>query len=179
MSFCINKGFSVHQDTPYQIVFDKQAGAGATFAQAMLTCQYCAPPRLRPGFTFIETGGQTRVVGSATMLSNSAAISEQPVPIQNAEVDADLLASAQAVQQGLSGMPAALPAATSPGVVNSPKASPRPVVLASVAASPAVSSAPVAFTNCSAARAAGAAPVRAGDAGYGSHLDRDGYGIGC
>ncbi|WP_369010294.1 excalibur calcium-binding domain-containing protein, partial [Salmonella enterica] len=29
------------------------------------------------------------------------------------------------------------------------------------------------------ARAAGAAPVRAGEPGYGPHLDRDGDGIGC
>lgn len=36
-----------------------------------------------------------------------------------------------------------------------------------------------AFANCTAARAAGAAPVRRGDAGYGSHLDRDDDGIGC
>lgn len=36
-----------------------------------------------------------------------------------------------------------------------------------------------AFANCAAARAAGAAPVRRGDPGYGSHLDRDGDGIGC
>lgn len=35
------------------------------------------------------------------------------------------------------------------------------------------------YENCSAARAAGAAPVRRGDPGYGSHLDRDGDGIGC
>ncbi|HEY5803062.1 MAG TPA: excalibur calcium-binding domain-containing protein [Lysobacter sp.] len=35
------------------------------------------------------------------------------------------------------------------------------------------------FRNCAEARAAGAAPVRRGDAGYGSHLDRDGDGIGC
>ncbi len=35
------------------------------------------------------------------------------------------------------------------------------------------------FRNCSHARAAGAAPVRAGDPGYGRHLDRDGDGIGC
>ncbi|MCW2131706.1 excalibur calcium-binding domain-containing protein [Arthrobacter sp. VKM Ac-2550] len=35
------------------------------------------------------------------------------------------------------------------------------------------------FENCSAARAAGAAPVYAGQPGYGSHLDRDGDGIGC
>lgn len=36
-----------------------------------------------------------------------------------------------------------------------------------------------AFANCSAARAAGAAPVRAGDPGYGRHLDRDDDGVGC
>jgi hypothetical protein len=35
------------------------------------------------------------------------------------------------------------------------------------------------YANCSAARAAGAAPVRAGDPGYGRHLDRDGDGVGC
>ena len=35
------------------------------------------------------------------------------------------------------------------------------------------------YRNCSEARAAGAAPVRAGDPGYGRHLDRDGDGVGC
>lgn len=35
------------------------------------------------------------------------------------------------------------------------------------------------YANCSAARAAGAAPVRAGQPGYGRHLDRDGDGVGC
>ena len=35
------------------------------------------------------------------------------------------------------------------------------------------------FANCSAARAAGAAPVMRGERGYGSHLDRDGDGVGC
>jgi Excalibur calcium-binding domain len=35
------------------------------------------------------------------------------------------------------------------------------------------------FANCSEARAAGAAPVRRGEPGYGSHLDRDGDGVGC
>ncbi|WP_434591365.1 GmrSD restriction endonuclease domain-containing protein [Brevibacterium sp. 1718] len=35
------------------------------------------------------------------------------------------------------------------------------------------------FENCTAAREAGAAPVRRGDPGYGSHLDRDGDGVGC
>lgn len=36
-----------------------------------------------------------------------------------------------------------------------------------------------AYPNCAAARAAGAAPVRRGEPGYGSHLDRDGDGVGC
>jgi len=35
------------------------------------------------------------------------------------------------------------------------------------------------FPNCAAARAEGAAPVRAGQPGYGKHLDRDGDGVGC
>jgi endonuclease YncB( thermonuclease family) len=35
------------------------------------------------------------------------------------------------------------------------------------------------YSSCAAARAAGAAPVYRGQAGYGSHLDRDHDGIGC
>ncbi|MCC3763987.1 excalibur calcium-binding domain-containing protein [Glycomyces sp. TRM65418] len=35
------------------------------------------------------------------------------------------------------------------------------------------------YKNCDAARAAGGAPVYAGEPGYGSHLDRDGDGVGC
>ena len=35
------------------------------------------------------------------------------------------------------------------------------------------------FANCSQARAACATPVRRGDSGYGTHLDRDGDGVGC
>ncbi|MBA4865200.1 excalibur calcium-binding domain-containing protein [Streptomyces sp. PSKA54] len=35
------------------------------------------------------------------------------------------------------------------------------------------------YGNCSEARAAGAAPVHRGEPGYGSHLDRDGDGVGC
>ena len=35
------------------------------------------------------------------------------------------------------------------------------------------------YPNCAAARAAGVAPVRAGQPGYGRHLDRDGDGVGC
>jgi len=36
-----------------------------------------------------------------------------------------------------------------------------------------------AYRNCAQARAAGAAPIRAGQPGYGPHLDRDGDGIAC
>ncbi|MGA5067176.1 excalibur calcium-binding domain-containing protein [Streptomyces exfoliatus] len=35
------------------------------------------------------------------------------------------------------------------------------------------------YRNCTAVRAAGAAPIRAGEPGYGSHLDRDGDGVAC
>ncbi|MFD6331855.1 excalibur calcium-binding domain-containing protein [Streptomyces niveus] len=35
------------------------------------------------------------------------------------------------------------------------------------------------YANCTAVRAAGADPIRSGDPGYGSHLDRDGDGVGC
>jgi hypothetical protein len=49
-----------------------------------------------------------------------------------------------------------------------------------VAAQPPKPAAPAAYyKNCDAARAAGAAPVRRGQPGYGSHLDRDGDGVGC
>ncbi|WP_161950774.1 excalibur calcium-binding domain-containing protein, partial [Streptococcus suis] len=33
--------------------------------------------------------------------------------------------------------------------------------------------------NCKAVRQAGAAPIYRGEPGYGSHLDRDGDGVGC
>lgn len=35
------------------------------------------------------------------------------------------------------------------------------------------------YPNCTAARNAGAAPVKRGEPGYGTHLDRDGDGVGC
>ncbi|MEU9305693.1 excalibur calcium-binding domain-containing protein [Streptomyces sp. NPDC048269] len=35
------------------------------------------------------------------------------------------------------------------------------------------------YRNCTAVRDAGAAPIRRGDAGDGSHLDRDGDGVAC
>lgn len=35
------------------------------------------------------------------------------------------------------------------------------------------------YRNCAQAKTAGVAPLRAGQPGYGSHLDRDGGGIAC
>ena len=35
------------------------------------------------------------------------------------------------------------------------------------------------YANCDAVRAAGVNPIRREDRGYGTHLDRDGDGIGC
>ncbi len=45
--------------------------------------------------------------------------------------------------------------------------------------SPAKSNPSIYYDNCAAVRSAGKAPIRSGDAGYGSHLDRDGDGIAC
>ncbi|WP_308368769.1 excalibur calcium-binding domain-containing protein [Streptomyces sp. ISL-36] len=56
-----------------------------------------------------------------------------------------------------------------------PTPTPTPVPTRTKKATPA----PVYYRNCDAARAAGAAPVHRGDPGYGSHLDRDGDGVGC
>lgn len=57
---------------------------------------------------------------------------------------------------------------------------PQPVEQAAPQIASFVAAAPAAYyPNCSAARAAGAAPVYQGSPGYGSHLDRDGDGVGC
>ena len=60
---------------------------------------------------------------------------------------------------------------------------PTPATTAARAATtvraPVPTTARVYYANCTAARTAGAAPVRAGQPGYGSHLDRDGDGVGC
>ncbi|ALS76876.1 hypothetical protein AUC31_17345 [Planococcus rifietoensis] len=45
--------------------------------------------------------------------------------------------------------------------------------------SPEQSNSSVYYDNCAAVRSAGVAPIRTDDAGYGSHLDRDGDGIAC
>ncbi|MFC9355352.1 DUF1524 domain-containing protein [Rhodococcus sp. NPDC057014] len=79
--------------------------------------------------------------------------------------------------------PAAAPAPTTdpvPAVVPAP--APVPVPAPAPAPVPFVDTAgpsDVYYKNCSAAKAAGAAPVHLGEPGYGTHLDRDGDGVGC
>jgi hypothetical protein len=81
------------------------------------------------------------------------------------KVAADKLAAEQAA--------AAVKAAPAPFVAPAP-AAPAPYVAPAPAAPAAVY-----YKNCTAARAAGAAPIYQGSPGYGTHLDRDGDGIGC
>lgn len=75
------------------------------------------------------------------------------------------------------------PSATQPESIERPSASTYPVQTESVVSAPTDSGEDVAddvyYRNCSAARAAGAAPIRAGEAGYAAHLDRDGDGVAC
>lgn len=71
------------------------------------------------------------------------------------------------------------PPVTAPPVTEPPVTAP-PVTEPPVTSPPVTEPPPSAYyANCSEARAAGAAPVHRGDPGYGSHLDRDGDGVGC
>jgi hypothetical protein len=80
--------------------------------------------------------------------------------------------------------PAPAPAPTTaaprraPAPVPAPAPAPAPAPTPAPAPAPAPAPGPY-YANCTAARAAGAAPVRIGQPGYGTHLDRDGDGVGC
>lgn len=56
---------------------------------------------------------------------------------------------------------------------------PAPAPTQAPAAEPEPNTPNRAFKNCTEARNAGAAPILRGEPGYGSHLDRDGDGVGC
>jgi hypothetical protein len=85
--------------------------------------------------------------------------------------------------------PVTAPPTTAPPATTPPTTAPPPPPPTTAAPAPAPAPAPppteppappsAYYENCDAARAAGAAPVHAGDPGYGSHLDRDGDGVGC
>nr|WP_279577119.1 excalibur calcium-binding domain-containing protein [Planococcus ruber] len=100
-----------------------------------------------------------------TSLEEQVANAESVTVALESEVE-DLKSQAKAQSVSV----AAAAASSSAGSGNSSSSSGE---TASAAASP------VSYKNCSAVRAAGAAPIYKGDPGYGSHLDRDGDGIGC
>ncbi|CEG23949.1 Chromosome partition protein Smc [Planococcus massiliensis] len=100
-----------------------------------------------------------------TSLEEQVANAESVTVALESEVE-DLKSQAKAQSVSV----AAAAASSSAGSSNSSSSSGE---TASAAASP------VSYKNCSAVRAAGAAPIYKGDPGYGSHLDRDGDGIGC
>lgn len=112
VNFYINKGYAVASDSDFLITFDKPAPP--SFAAAMLTCGICAPPRVRPSFTFIDDGGHTRVVGSATFLLNPGSSREESIVQQNAAVDADLLTSLQSIPGGVAPAGLTMAAITTP-----------------------------------------------------------------
>ncbi len=70
------------------------------------------------------------------------------------------------------------PPSTTAPTTAAPTSSRAPLTTTPTTEAPAATTAR-AYANCSEARAAGAAPVRRGEPGYGSHLDRDGDGVGC
>ncbi|MFW2241775.1 GmrSD restriction endonuclease domain-containing protein [Rhodococcus opacus] len=94
-------------------------------------------------------------------------------------------AIARVLQDCGAATPAVAPApstATVPEAVPAPAPAPVPAPAPAPAPVPFVDTAPpsdVYYKNCSAAKAAGAAPVHLGEPGYGTHLDRDGDGVGC
>ncbi|MBC2642554.1 MULTISPECIES: DUF1524 domain-containing protein [unclassified Rhodococcus (in: high G+C Gram-positive bacteria)] len=88
-------------------------------------------------------------------------------------------AIARVLQDCGAATPAAAPVPTTSTV---PEPAPAPVPAPAPAPVPFVDTASpsdVYYKNCAAARAAGAAPVHIGEPGYGTHLDRDGDGVGC
>ncbi|SDE70541.1 Excalibur calcium-binding domain-containing protein [Blastococcus fimeti] len=120
-------------------------------------------------------------------IERATAAGEERLAQQTAEQDArsaELDAREQALvsrEAAAAAAEAAKPAPAAPKPAPAaPKPAPAPAVQAPAPAPQVQAPAPSAYyKNCDAARAAGAAPVRRGDAGYGSHLDRDDDGIGC
>lgn len=97
-----------------------------------------------------------RIADEATAAEAQRLADEQAAADAAAVVEAQRLADEQARQQYVAPAPVA------------------PAPVAPVAPAP-----PVYYKNCTEARNAGAAPVYVGGPGYGTHLDRDGDGIGC
>jgi hypothetical protein len=117
-----------------------------------------------------------------------AAIAALPGQLADPSVDVDTSSppptrpSSTTAAMSISTTSTVIPATT---VAVAPSTAPQAKVLPTSSAPPPTTTAvpasgePVYYENCSAVRAAGAAPVYAGQPGYGTHLDRDGDGIGC
>ncbi|GAB3703403.1 excalibur calcium-binding domain-containing protein [Corynebacterium nasicanis] len=88
-------------------------------------------------------------VTTTSVVTSTETVTAEPPVPEPAPEPAPVEANVNTVPQGFASLPEPAPAASGP------------------------------FRNCAAARAAGAAPVYAGQPGYGSHLDRDGDGVGC
>ncbi|MEH0147230.1 excalibur calcium-binding domain-containing protein, partial [Corynebacterium sp. Q4381] len=69
--------------------------------------------------------------------------------------------------------------APAPAPAPAPQPAPAPAPAPRVAPAPAPAPAAKAYRNCTAVWNDLGRPIRRGEAGYGSHLDRDGDGIGC
>ncbi|MBO0926770.1 DUF1524 domain-containing protein [Cellulomonas sp. zg-ZUI199] len=110
------------------------------------------------------------------MVSVLSTCAEEPLPAGAKEVPAPAPAPAPAAAPAPAPAPAAVPA---PAPAPAEPAAPAPAPAPADPPAPAPAPAAVHYKNCAAARAAGAAPVRVGEPGYGTHLDRDGDGIGC
>ncbi|WP_244291409.1 excalibur calcium-binding domain-containing protein [Streptomyces subrutilus] len=112
-----------------------------------------------------------------------------PSPSPSAPTSAAVPSPPPSAGAGAAPTPAERPAVRKPPVADDGKAqSPTDVSAGSGSASVSGTSGSsgsgggggsVYYRNCTAVRDAGAAPIRRGDAGYGSHLDRDGDGVAC
>lgn len=71
------------------------------------------------------------------------------------------------------------PAPVAPSPSPEPTSTPPPAPTTTPPPEPEQGPGETPFANCTEARATGGAPVHRGDPGYGSHLDRDGDGVGC
>ncbi|WP_233492218.1 excalibur calcium-binding domain-containing protein [Blastococcus sp. TF02A-30] len=116
-----------------------------------------------------------QVAEAEKRIAEATAAGEAQLAARSAELEAQAAALAEREAQVVAAEAAAQAAASSSAAAVAPKPAPR---AAPVPAAPAPQASTY-YDNCTAARNAGAAPVRAGQPGYGRHLDRDGDGVGC
>jgi hypothetical protein len=137
----------------------------------------------------------TAVAFATAVLITSAcgAIPTEDATVPAAAVDEHLPIAAEPESPTATDAPAttaAAPTTVAPTTTTAPTTTAAPATTVPPTTAPPTTAPPVATTapsapsgvyykNCTAARDAGAAPVHRGDPGYGSHLDRDGDGVGC